>query len=217
MSFLNRKTLIMGALCTAIPAAVVPSVIHAQSTKTSAQKLAEVSRHLKAVSTMRADFVQTNRLGQRVLGKMILQRPGKVRFEYKNDASLLIVADGKALTMVDYEVNQVQRWPIKNSPLSALLDSNRDVTRFGKIQPTNNENIISVEVKDPKRPEYGVITMLFERQRSAPAGLNLRGWVALDSKNNRTTVQLQNVKFNTGVNSSAFKWRDPRRKGGPRR
>lgn len=209
-----RKIIASIALCAAIPA--IPYAVSAQSVKTSAQKLAEVSRHLKAVKTMRANFVQTNRLGQSVNGSMIMRRPGKVRFEYKNDQSLLIVADGSSLNMIDYEVNQVQRWPIKNSPLSALLDSDRDLTRFGKIIPTKNENVISVEVRDPKRPEYGVITMFFNRQASAPAGLNLVGWVALDSKNNRTTVQLNNVKFNTSVSDSAFKWRDPRRRGGPR-
>lgn len=205
------------ALCAAIPAIIMPSIVHAQSGKTSAQKIAEVANHLKAVRTMTANFVQTNRSGQSVNGNLIMRRPGKVRFEYKGDDSLLIVADGNALTMVDYEVNQVQRWPIKDSPLSALLDANKDLTRFGKIIPTKNDNVISVEVRDPKRPEYGVMTMFFNRERSAPAGLNLVGWVALDSKNNRTTVQLSNVKFNTSVNDNAFKWTDPRRRGGPRR
>lgn len=209
-----RKIIASILLCAAIPS--ITYAVSAQNVKTSAQKLAEVTKHLKAVKTMRANFVQTNRLGQRVNGTMIMRRPGKVRFQYKNDQSLLIVADGNSLNMIDYEVNQVQRWPIKNSPLSALLDSNRDLTRFGKIIPTKNENVISVEVRDPKRPEYGVITMFFNRQASAPAGLNLAGWVALDSKNNRTTVQLNNVKFNTTVSNSSFKWRDPRRRGGPR-
>lgn len=205
------------ALFIAMPSVVVPSVLHAQSAKTSAQKIAEVTKHLKAVKTMSANFVQTNRLGQSVNGNMVMRRPGKVRFEYTGDDSLLIVADGNALTMIDYEVNQVQRWPIKNSPLSALLDSDKDLTKFGKIIPTANDNVISIEVRDPKRPEYGVMTMFFNRQASAPGGLNLVGWVALDSKNNRTTVKLNNVKFNKQINDSAFKWRDPRRKAGPRR
>ena len=211
-----RKLILSLLFCAATPAFVIPYAVSAQSVKTSAQKLTEISNHLKAVKTMRANFVQTNRLGQRVNGTMIMRRPGKVRFEYKNDQSLLIVADGNSLNMIDYEVNQVQRWPIKNTPLSALLDSNKDLTRFGKIIPTQNENVISVEVRDPKRPEYGVITMFFNRKAGAPAGLNLVGWVALDSKNNRTTIQLDNVKFNAAVSDSAFKWRDPRRRGGPR-
>ncbi len=205
------------ALGIALPSIVAPSIGYAQSGKTNAQLLAEVNKHMQVVRTMKSDFVQTNRNGQQVKGKMILQRPGKVRFQYVNDASLLIVADGNALTMVDYEVNQVQRWPIKNSPLSALLDSNKDLTRYGKIKPTNNPNVISVEVRDPKRPEYGVITMFFVRESDAPAGLNLRGWVALDSKNNRTTVELSKINFNTPVSKASFRWRDPRRNRGPRR
>ncbi len=207
--------LLIGAV---IPMVAMPSITYAQGQKTTAQKLAEVTSHLKAVSTMTANFVQTNRLGQSVNGTMILKRPGKLRFQYKNDASLLIVADGRALNMIDYEVNQVQSWPIKNSPLSVLLDPNKDLSKFGKIIPTANDNVVSVEVRDPKRPEYGVITMFFNRRANAPAGLNLVGWVALDSKNNRTTVQLSNVKFNISVKSSAFRWRDPRRRSrGPRR
>ena len=77
---------------------------------------------LRGISTMRADFTQTDRSGQTVRGKMTLKRPGKIRFEYADDVPLLIVSNGKSLTMIDYEVNQVQRWPISNSPLGALLD-----------------------------------------------------------------------------------------------
>ena len=42
---------------------------------------------------------------------------GKQAAEFAN-----MIADGKALTLIDYEVRQVQRWPIANSPLGALLD-----------------------------------------------------------------------------------------------
>src|SRR3546814_18778633 len=66
---------------------------------------------------------------------------------------LLIVGDGSRLTMIDYEVNQVQSWPVKNSPLGALLDPDRDLTKYAKILPTANDDVLSVEVKDPKRPE----------------------------------------------------------------
>ena len=72
---------------------------------------------------------------------------------------LLIVGDGKALTMIDYEVRQVQRWPIGNSPLGALLDPSKDLSKFGKVVPTGDPSILSVEARDPKRPEFG--TMLF--------------------------------------------------------
>jgi outer membrane lipoprotein-sorting protein len=165
---------------------------------------------MQAVQTMSATFTQTDRTGQSVTGKLLLKRPGQVRFEYQKGVPLLIVADGKALTMVDYEVKQVQRWPIRNSPLAALLDPGKDLSRFGKRMPTDNPNVISVQVRDPKRPEYGTMTMIFIRQASAPGGWTLNGWVALDSKNNRTTVRLDNVRYNMPIAQSSFTWRDPR-------
>ena len=39
----------------------------------------------------------------------------------------------------------------------------------------------------------------------------LQGWVALDSQNNRTSVRLNDQRFNVPVSDNAFKWSDPRR------
>ena len=190
------------------PAALVATTpSFAQS---SSELMARVVMHMKAVGTMSATFTQTDRNGGTLTGKLLLKRPGQVRFEYQKDVPLLIVADGRALTMVDYEVKQVQRWPIRNSPLAALLDPGQDLARFGKIIPTSTKDIISVEVRDPKRPEYGTITMIFVDKPGAPGGLTLNGWVALDSKNNRTTIRLNNISYNGAIANNAFTWKDPR-------
>ena len=166
---------------------------------------------LRGISTMTADFTQTDRQGQTVAGKLTLKRPGKIRFQYEEGVPMLLVSNGKSLTLIDYEVNQVQRWPISNSPLGALLDPNRDVKRFGKLVPTSNPDVVSVEVRDPNRPEYGVITLIFVPSAKAPGGLQLTNWVALDSQNNRTTVRLRNHRYGVAVADSAFNYRDPRR------
>ncbi len=176
-----------------------------------------ISAHLRAMTTMTASFTQTDRSGRLLPGKLTLKQPGRIRFQYGKEANLLIVGDGKALTMIDYEVNQVQRWPIRNSPLGALLNPERDLSKYGKIIPTRNPDVLSVEVRDPKRPEYGVITMVFTKIAGAPAGLRLDGWVSLDSKNNRTSIRLSDQKFGVPVANNAFKWTDPRRKRRGRR
>lgn len=198
------------AAFTLVPALAAGFAIGAPAIAQSASTLSSVQSHLKATSSMTADFVQTDRNGQRLSGKLTLKRPGKIRFQYQKDVSLLIVGDGSRLTMIDYQVKQVQSWPVKNSPLGALLDPERDLSKYAKVIPTGSDEVLSVEVKDPKRPEYGTITMVFIRDGSAPAGLRLRGWVALNSQNNRTRIDLSNQKFNVAVADSAFKWTDPR-------
>ena len=198
------------AAWTLTPIAAVGLTIGVPAIAQSSSTLASVQSHLKSTGSMTADFVQTDRNGQRLSGKLTLKRPGKIRFQYQKDVPLLIVGDGSSLTVIDYEVRQVQRWPVKNSPLAALLDPDRDLTKYAKVLPTGSNDVLSVEVKDPKRPEYGTITMVFIRDGSAPAGLRLRGWVALDSQNNRTRIDLSNQRFNVAVADSAFKWTDPR-------
>lgn len=218
----TRKFALATALCTAatLPfaaghgASLWSSAAQAQSGNNQ-NDLAQIQRHLKAMTSLRANFVQSSRGGQDLSGKLTLKQPGKIRFQYQKNANLLIVSDGKALTMIDYEVRQVERWPIKNSPLGVLLDPSRDLSRYGKITPSADPKILSVEVKDPKRPEYGVITLIFVRKSSAPAGLEMAGWVALDSQNVRTTVRLSGQRYNVSVANSEFNWTDPRgnRKG----
>lgn len=166
---------------------------------------------LRGISTMKANFTQTDREGRSTTGVMTLKRPGKIRFQYGKGTDMLVVSNGKSLYLVDYEVNQVQRWPIKNSPLGALLDPSRDVKKFGKLIPTGNSNVFSIEVRDPNRPEFGVMNMIFVKNASAPGGLQLTHWVALDSQNHRTTVRLRNHKYGVSVPDSTFKFKDPRK------
>ena len=184
--------------------------------KADQSDLTKVNAYVRAVTTMTADFTQTDRKGQTLSGVLTLKRPGKIRFEYGKGADMLVVSNGKSLYMVDYEVKQVQRWPIGSSPLGALLDPNRDVKRFGKLVPAGNDSVVGVEVRDPKRPEFGVITLIFVKNASAPGGLQLASWVALDSQNGRTTVRLSNQRYGVAVADSAFSFQDPRRSSGRR-
>ncbi|WP_238995624.1 LolA family protein [Sphingomonas solaris] len=178
--------------------------------------LAQVSDHLRAVETMTANFVQTDRNGKAIGGTLTLKRPGRIRFQYQKGVPLLVVGDGKALTMIDYSVKQVSRWPIGNSPLGILLDPSRDLGQAAQVLSQPDPRVLVIAAKDPKHPEYGTITIAFARLAGAPAGLMLRGWTVLDAQGNRSTIQLTDQKFNVPVPANAFRWDDPRQQG-PRR
>lgn len=207
-----RAALVL-ALSAAIPSAYLAAPVPVSA---AAGDLDSAVAALRGISTMTADFTQTDRNGSTVPGKLFLKRPGKIRFEYVPSAKMLVVSNGKSLYLVDYEVKQVQRWPIGNSPLGALLDPSRDVKAFGKLMPTDNPNVVSVEVRDRKHPEYGVITLIFIRDAASPGGLRLTNWVALDAQNNRTTVRLSNQAYGPAIADNKFSFTDPRRTGGRR-
>lgn len=198
---------VLAALC--VPA-LAPASPAAAATSADSIQLDQAVAALRGIATMKADFVQTDRNGQVLRGTLTIKRPGRIRFQYEKSAQMLIVGDGRSLTMIDYAVKQVQRWPISNSPLGALLDPRRDVAKFGRVLSTGNPNVISIEVRDRAHPEYGVITLIFTRKGSAPGGLELSYWVALDSQNQRTTIALSNQRYGVPVTDNDFRWNDPR-------
>ena len=190
-------------------AALLPVPVLAQA----GTPLAQVSAHLKAVDTMTANFTQSGRNGQTLDGKLTLKRPGKIRFQYGPGVPMLIVADGKSLTMVDYQVKQVSRWPIGNSPLSVLLDPNKNLAKVAKLLPSD-DRVVLLQARDPSRPEFGTITLAFAKVASAPAGLMLTGWTTVDAQKNRSTVKLSGQRFNVPVAETAFRYVDPRKNAG---
>jgi outer membrane lipoprotein-sorting protein len=176
--------------------------------------LALVQSHLRGLTSMTADFMQTGANGQSARGKLLLLRPGRIRFEYEPSVPTLIVGQGNWLTLVNYDTAQVQRWPIKDTPLSLLLDPNQDISKLGRIAAGLGAlpGFITVEASDPKRPQFGSIKLFFEPVASAPGGLSLAAWQVLDAQGNTTTIQLTNVRLNVPVSASQFSYRDPRQR-----
>jgi outer membrane lipoprotein-sorting protein len=186
------------SLALAAPAVAQPSVIK------------RVQEHMRGVQTMTADFVQTDRAGKALRGELTLKQPGKVRFQYEEGVPILIVGDGRVLNFIDYQVKQVSRWPIGGSPLEIILNPKRDLSRIARVVPSAAPGVITILARDPQRPQFGSITLAFTEQPSAPGGLMLEGWVALDAQNNRTTVRLSDQRLNVPVADAAFQWEDPR-------
>jgi outer membrane lipoprotein-sorting protein len=210
MMFLRALALTAAPLGLAAAAALAPLPAAAQSQN----GLAEVQAHLRAINSMTANFSQTDARGRTLTGTLALKRPGKIRFEYRG-VRMLVVADGTRLNFLDYEVGQQQSWPIGDSPLSVLLNPNRDLSQYARVI-RNDGNTLMVEARDPRRREFGRITLAFARNAGTPGGLSLTGWNALDAQNNLTQVRLTGQRYNVPVADSLFRF-EPARGRGPRR
>jgi outer membrane lipoprotein-sorting protein len=174
--------------------------------------LAQVERSLSATQSMTASFVQTDQRNRSVRGELQLKRPGKIRFSYGGGANMLMVANGRNLTFVDYDVGQKSSWPIARSPLSVLLSPQPDLSRIAKLLPTSDPRVVLVRARDSRRPEFGTLILAFVKSPSAPGGLLLEGWTAIDAQNKRTTVKLDNQRYNVAVPESAFTYAEPRKR-----
>jgi outer membrane lipoprotein-sorting protein len=190
-----------------MPVAVV--AMAAPAAAADSPELARLKAHISGVHTMTASFSQIDPRGRSATGRMQLERPGKVRFEYSS-GDLLLVSNGKTLTLVDYQVGQKSSWPLNRTPLGVLLSNSPDLKGRAQIVPSSNPNVVSVRARDPS--QYGSLTLVFLRSGSAPGGLQLYGWTAIDGQSRRTTVKLSDVRYNVAVPASAFSYTEPKKK-----
>jgi chaperone LolA len=189
------------------PVAIVALAAPAVAAQDNAD-LARVRDHISTVQTMTADFVQTDAQGRSATGTLQLKRPGRIRFQY-GSGDLLLVADGKRLWFLDYQVGQKNSWAIDKTPLGMLLAANPDVKRIGHLVPNPDKRIVVVRTSSSGIIGTGTLILAFLRSPSAPAGLQLYGWTAIDAQNKRTTVRLSNVRYNVPVPDSAFTFKMP--------
>lgn len=171
--------------------------------------LARLKSFISSVQTMTAKFTQTDSKGRTDTGTLELKRPGKVRFAYSG-GDLLLVADGKRLTFLDYSVGQKSSWPLSKTPLGPLLSASPDFNGKAEILPSNDSRVVVARARNTS--QYGQLTLAFLRDASAPGGLQLYGWTAIDPQGHRTTVKLSDVRYNVAVPDSAFTYAEPKKR-----
>ncbi len=204
MTFINSFARALAPV--AVVALAAPAPAQAQT-----NDLGAVEAHLGQVQSMTANFRQTDARGRTVNGTMQLKRPGRIRFQYQG-GDLLLVGNGKHLTMVDYAVGQKSSWDLNKTPLGILLAANPNIRRISRIMPQNDKRVLMVRARDARRPEFGTLLLAFVRSPSSPGGLLLEGWTAIDAQNKRTTVKLDNQRYNVAVPDNAFTYAEPKKR-----
>jgi outer membrane lipoprotein-sorting protein len=177
------------SLCMALPAA--------------AEKLSlqELSRYLNSFQTASGQFTQINDDGTISQGKILIKRPGKVRFEYQPPEDILVVSDGDTVGIVDGKSSEgTQAYPLHRTPLSIILARNVDLTRARMVTGHASDGAsTTVRAQDPENPDYGSIDLVFT---GSPT--QLRQWVINDSGGGQTTVILGALETGVRLDNSQF-------------
>ena len=158
-----------------------------------------ISNYLNGLSTVQSEFTQVNPDGTISAGTVYIQRPGRVRFEYKNSKQLMLASGGQ-VAVFDAKSNQgPQVYPLGQTPLSIILDQNVNLARKGMVNGhSERKNTTVVKAHDPAHPQYGSIEMVF----TAPT--ELRQWVVTDDTGKKTTVILGEMKKGGSFKPSTF-------------
>lgn len=161
--------------------------------------LNEISRYLNSLRTVQSEFTQVNPDGTISTGTVYIQRPGRVRFEYNNDNTLVLASGGNVAIFDPKSSGGPQQYPLSQTPLSIILAANVDLGRANMVTAHGEtENATTVTAQDPQHPEYGNIQMLF----SSPT--QLRQWIVTDDSGQKTTVILGELQEVGSIPASRF-------------
>lgn len=168
-----------------------------------AEKLAlrEISAYFNGLKTAETGFRQINSDGSTASGRLIIQRPGRMRFEYGPPDRTLVLASGGQVAIFDTKSNQPpEQYPLKKTPLNLILADRVDLSRARMVVGHGEENGLTVvTAQDPQNPELGTIRMAFSANP-----VELKQWVVTDEAGQQTTVILGPLKTGDSYASSLF-------------
>jgi outer membrane lipoprotein-sorting protein len=160
-----------------------------------------LSNYLNQMVTAEADFTQVNADGTIATGKIYIQRPGRVRFEYAPPDESLVLASAGTVAIFDAKSNQPpEQYPLDRTPLNLILGANIDLGRAKMVVGHEADgSATKVRAQDPGHPEYGTIDLIFTDNPVA-----LRQWVITDDLGQQTTVILGDMKLGGKLSISLF-------------
>jgi outer membrane lipoprotein-sorting protein len=202
---LTRRFLMLAAL-------VAPAFAAARPLAAQSAVLADVERYLNGIDTLAARFEQIAPDGSLSRGRVYIQRPGRLRFDYDPPSRIRLIAPGDwRLVFYDASIGQVNVIPISQTPLGILLDD--EVRLDGDVEVTNvreQAGELAVTVIRKGEADQGSVTLVF-----AKSPLALRRWSVVDAQGLVTHIVLQDVETGGKLDSELFRWRDPQTYGLP--
>ena len=152
--------------------------------------LEKISNYLSGVQTLVGNFVQVGPDGKRVEGTLYLQKPGKVRFEYKPPSPIDIIADGSSVVVNDRSLETHDFYPLSQTPLRYLLADHIDLLRdTDVISVSADDTFISVIIEETKIA-IGTSRLLIMFDAKT---LQLKQWTVTDPQGLDTTVAVYNL------------------------
>ncbi len=165
-----------------------------------AADLARIDASMNATFSFQGDFVQVAPNGAVSKGKIWLQRPGKVRFEYDAPNPMLIVSDGVTMVQNDRNLETFDRVPLSATPLNYFLKENINLANDTEVigfQKLPGQWIVTA--RDGSGQQEGAITLVFDSETLA-----LQTWIIADDFGGATRVQLANLAYNGRIDPRQF-------------
>ena len=173
-----------------------------------------LSRYINGLTTVEATFRQINPDGSSSSGRVLIQRPGRMRFEYAKPDKTLVLASAGQVAIFDAKSNQPpEQYPLAKTPLNLILGDKVDLQNTRLVVDHHEEGALTlVTAQDPAHPDYGTLQLGFSQNPVA-----LRQWVVTDGNGAQTIVLLDALTEGQGYSPFVFSISDETEKRAKKR
>ena len=164
-------------------------------------KHTEIETYLNSIITLEANLIQISSNGQEQTGKILIKKPGMMRFEYDPPADNLVMASGSLLVVIDRNsTSEPQRYLTSQTPIGYILeetinlDENSDLKAISFQGPS-----IHLSLYNNNKPNAGELELVFSQDP-----IILKEWTITNYSGEKTRILLEQVIINKAINKELF-------------
>ena len=162
----------------------------------------KMSGYLSSISTLSGNFVQVGPNGSKTTGDFIIQKPGKVRFQYDPPSPIDVIADGTTMAVRDHKLATQDVYPLSSTPLRFLLSDRIDLLSDTNVVNVSADDVFATVTIEEKQALIGTsrLTLMFGAK-----DMLLKQWTVTDPQGYDTTVAVYNLNTTKKADPDMFK------------
>jgi outer membrane lipoprotein carrier protein len=181
----------------------------------SSELLGAIQARYESVESIRAEFEQTSRVAalgrdETSRGRVIVKRPGRMRWEYASPEPSVIVVDEESVRIYRSKERKLQIAPLSPRAMSptalGFLLGDADLRETFRAEPLETSDATELRLRLVPKSEVGFQHLELRLDAASHA---LRGSVLVDLFGNRTELLFHDVRHNAVIAPDAFELRVP--------
>ncbi|MDF2998940.1 MAG: outer rane lipoprotein carrier protein LolA [Xanthobacteraceae bacterium] len=161
--------------------------------RAAAATVERINNYFNSFKTMTGTFTQVDPDGSRKKGSFYILKPGRVLFEYNPPSQVVLVADGRSVSVRDKRLKTQDITPLSATPLRFLLSENLDLSRNSNVVGVYQDDLFATVVLEEKQPAVGTYRLMIMFDAKT---LQLKQWTVTDPQGYDTTVAVYNLNTN---------------------
>lgn len=164
--------------------------------------IGNLNAYYNNLRSLTADFVQIAPDGRRTTGKLYLDKPGKVRFQYDPPVPIELISDGTTVAVRDRKLATQDVYFTSQTPLRYLLSDRIDLSRDANVVSVTRDNDYITVTLEEKQALGGTnyLSILFNT-----SDYTLRQWTVTDAQGFDTSVAIRNIDTSKRPSASLFR------------